>query len=131
TKGRFLTISDVVTNFDVQQELHETDRLKRHLTRLNPEGEVPFPIMLNRATQQMPESGLIIIITTHLDEVLMETVQPLNKRSRQVMIYLVQSADLITVQMERLIRQMRLNGIIVNMLTEQQLARSMPRGECG
>lgn len=131
SKSRFLTIADTVTYFDVYKNTSEIDRLRQHLTRLRPEGVVSFAAMLNKAVQQMPGTSLIILITTRLDKALYETVQPLRKRSKNIMIYLVQPTDFITNQTANLIRQLRFNGVIVHVLTEKQLTRHTTRGDCG
>lgn len=131
SKSRFLTIADVVTYFDVDQNSNQTDRLRRHLTSLKPAGSVPFAAKLNKVVQQMPGAALIVLITTHLDETLSETVQPLRKRSKHVIIYLVQPENSIMDQKRNLIKRLRFNGIIVHVLTETQLTQHTDRGERG
>lgn len=118
----FFSIGKETVPFAVNQNPYETDRLLNHLTRMQPNGTNPFALELSKTVMNLPYVGLIMLVTTRLDD--MQTViKHLRQRAKQVVVHLIRQENAIMEAERKQIKQLRFQGAIIHVITEKQLVR--------
>lgn len=117
-----LAIGKEAMLFPLKQDAMMRERVKSFLTRVQPDGERPFPILLKEQMRKLERSDKLVLITTNMDDFYKQTIQELHRRTRQVVVYYIQSSRFIYTQEKEIISQMKKEGIVIYVLTEIQLA---------
>lgn len=121
SKTGFISIGKRTAYFSMQRDQGEKDLLMQHLTKVQPDGFASFGVKLKEASLGMASGSIVMIVTTHLDDMLESTIKQISQRSKRVVVHFVQAAQSITEHEHHIVKQLRLSGAVVNVLSEQQL----------
>ncbi|RYG73123.1 DUF58 domain-containing protein [Lentibacillus lipolyticus] len=121
----FLSIGEKTVYFPLTHDPLKKDWIHWHLTSLQPGGEVPFPVRLREEIMQLASGATIILVTPHMDTAYEQVLRQIKKRTKQLIVMFVQASSLISQEEHMVIQQLRSEGIVVNVLTEKELTRSM------
>ncbi|WP_138417805.1 DUF58 domain-containing protein [Aquibacillus sediminis] len=117
----FLSIGKEAVWFSGQQGAGQTTALKKFLAKVEPSGDVPFPLQLSQQAKRIEQGSTILLVITYLDESMQQAIMQLKQKSKQVIVYIIQPASTISEQQTRLMYQLQVQGVRVNVLTEEQL----------
>ncbi|WP_106494707.1 DUF58 domain-containing protein [Lentibacillus sp. Marseille-P4043] len=123
SQAEFVTIGREAKHFPFHQDPTQKELLMRHLTKVQPDGIHPFAVKLKEESMKMANGVVMMVMTTHLDDALKETLQQIRQRSKSVIVIYVQAAARITKHEHRLIQQLQFKGVVVNVVTEEQLVQ--------
>lgn len=116
-----LAIGEETMHFQMKQDSMMREKVKNYLTRIQPKGERPFPIILKERMRTLRQTDRLVIITTNIDDFYKQTIQELRLRTQQVVVYYIQSSRFIYTKEKEIISQMTKEGIPIYVLTEKQL----------
>jgi uncharacterized protein (DUF58 family) len=117
----FLSIGTEPVLFPVKHDPTKKEWIRKHLTQLQPGRTQPFASKLKEEMAKITSSFYVVIVTTHLDEQLMETLQHVRLRDKKVMIVFIQAENRISSLEHQLILKLRNDGVGVSILTEKEL----------
>ncbi|TRM11552.1 DUF58 domain-containing protein [Lentibacillus cibarius] len=120
----FLSIGERTNYFPLTQPF-KRDWVNRHLTSIRPGGDLSFSVKLREEMMQLTTGATIVLVTTHMDASFMDVVRQVGQRMKKLMIVFIQASSLITQREQTIIRQLRSEGICMNVLTEKELSRRM------
>ncbi|WP_174615818.1 DUF58 domain-containing protein [Virgibacillus ihumii] len=121
----FLSVGGNAVFFPMHHDPIKADSIRRHLTRIQPDGGTqPFSMKLQGELPKVPKGSNIIMLTTHFDDGFMEMIQKTNQQAKQVIVLFIQGSALISDREHQIIQQLRLAGIVINVLTEKQLVHN-------
>jgi uncharacterized protein (DUF58 family) len=123
SKVAFISIGRETMHFPFSHNQREKGWMMQFLTRIQPDGTQPFAVRLKEASLEMAGGSINVIMTTHLDVQLKQTLGRLRQRSKRVIVLFVQASNAVSEQEQQIIKQLQWQGIVVNMLTEQQLVQ--------
>ncbi|WP_245837297.1 DUF58 domain-containing protein [Virgibacillus phasianinus] len=121
TQVGFLSIGEKDVFLPLHHDPGKKQFIRQHLTQIQPSGIQPFAVKLKEEAKRLTTGVIAIIITTNLDEPLVENMQKMRQRSKRIIICFVQSANLITDKQRELIQRLQFQGVVINVMTEKQL----------
>ncbi len=74
---------------------------------------------------QLASGATVVLVTTHMDEEYEQILRRIGRRTKQLAVVLVQASSLISQEEQIIVHQLRSEGIVMNVLTEKELASSM------
>lgn len=119
-----LTIGAETTHFPFRADSVVKDSLRKYMAQACPSLDQPFSVKLKEATIRFKGELLTIIVTTHIDLMLKETLKRLKKRMNKVTVFHIQSVHKVSIEEQDLIEQLRHQGIIIYQLTEKELVEN-------
>ncbi|MFD1038905.1 DUF58 domain-containing protein [Virgibacillus byunsanensis] len=120
----FLSIGEKTVFFPLHHDPTKMEWIRQHLTRVQPSGEYSFPVKLKEEAMKMSGGNIIIVITTNMDEAFRQSIKQVKQRTKQVIVIFIQSNRLITKHEHTIVEQLRYEGVVINVLTEQQLIQN-------
>lgn len=123
TPSGLLTIGEKATFFPVQHYISQGDLIERHLTTIQPTGKQAFSQKVKEELLRLQTQSLIIIITTHIDDRLKETVKQLKMQKKRVILLFVQAEKTMTQTDFAILQHLTQQGIFVSRLTESELTK--------
>lgn len=123
TPSGLLTIGEEAIFFPVQPHLSQSDMIERHLTTIQSTGKQMFSHRLKEEMMRLQSQYLVIILTTHIDVQLKETVKQLKMQKRRVILLYIQAEKAITQTDLAILQHLTQKGIFVSCLTETQLIK--------
>lgn len=120
----FLSVGGETVFFPMHHDPIKADSIRRHLTRIQPTGDYPFSMKLQEELPKIPKGSNMIMVTTHLDDGFMEMIKKTRQQAKQVTVLYIQGSKLISDREDHMIQQLRLSGIVINVLTEKQLVHN-------
>ncbi len=120
-----LAVGEETMHFQMKQDTLMRERVKNYLTRIQPKGERPFPLILKENMRILTMTDRLVIITTNMDDFYKQTIHELRLRTQQVVVYYIQSSRFIYTKEKEMISQMTKEGIPIYVLTEEQLVRTL------
>ncbi|QKY71452.1 DUF58 domain-containing protein [Lentibacillus sp. CBA3610] len=125
SQASFLSIGENTVHLPLVHDPTKKDWIKRHLTKIQPGGTVPFPVKLREEMMQVTPGANTILVKTHLENEFPDVVRQIRQRTKKFVVIFIQASTRISGHEQTLIRQLRGEGIAVNVLTENELARKM------
>ncbi|WP_036689024.1 DUF58 domain-containing protein [Paucisalibacillus globulus] len=117
----FLSIGEDTVFFPVKHDPTKMEWIRKHLTQVQPSGRYKFSRKLKEEMLKVQHSFYVVLITTHLDEELKESLQHVRLREKKLMIIFIQAANRISAEDHRVIHGLRNEGIGNCILTEKEL----------
>ncbi|TFJ92632.1 DUF58 domain-containing protein [Lentibacillus salicampi] len=125
SQAGFLSIGDSTVYFPVHDDPGKKDWIRRHLTKVQPGGNVPFSIKLREEMMRVTSGTNMILLTTHLEKDFQTVIKQVRQRTKNLAVVMVQASALISEYEHNMIRQLRSEGVVINVLTENELAGNM------
>lgn len=125
SQAHFLSIGEHSVYFPLHHDPAKKDMVKRHLTKIQPGGTIPFSVTLREEMMQVTSSANMILVTTHLEKAFQDTIRQIRKRTKKLVVIFVQASALISAYEQSMIRSLRAEGIVINVLSENELARNV------
>ncbi|SFE25146.1 Uncharacterized conserved protein, DUF58 family, contains vWF domain [Lentibacillus persicus] len=125
SQASFLSIGRETIYFPLDHDPAKKDWIRRHLTRIQPGGEVPFSVKLREEIMKIGTGANMLLITTQMDHEFPRTVKQVKLRTKQLVVIFIQARELISRDEQAMIRQLRGEGTVVNVLSEDELARKL------
>lgn len=119
-----LSIGKETMHFPMNQDSMMKERMKNFLTKVQPDGERAFPILLKEKIRSVERADMILILTTNIDDFFRQTIQELKHRSAHVVVYYIQSSRFVYRKEKEIISQMKKEGTAIHHLTEKELAET-------
>lgn len=119
-----ITIGEETVHFPPHHKLTKEVGIRQHLTQIQPEGKHAFAVQLKKISSNLGDRFVLMIVTNQLDEPLKQTIQKLKQRAKQIIIFYIQSAAVITQKEYQYITELQMYGIGVSILTEKQLVKT-------
>ncbi|WP_112179816.1 MULTISPECIES: DUF58 domain-containing protein [Paraliobacillus] len=119
-----LSLGSEVAYFPPQQASMK-EMLHYQLATLKPHKNGRFAMKLTEHINQMPSNLFILILTTEVDHALVQALKQVQQKSKQIIIYISKPSYLLSEEDNRLIQQMRLGGMIVDVITEDVLRQDV------
>lgn len=119
-----LSIGKETTYFPMNQDLKMKERMRSYLTRIQADGERPFPILLKEKIRTIERADILVILTTTIDDFFKQTIQELRYRTQYVVVFYIQSSGFISTGEKEIISQMKKEGTMIRFLSEKELAET-------
>lgn len=119
----FMTLGDKRGYFPFQQDSIHKQKIQGHLAKIRPIGRTPFAQQLERERSQVPAGVISMIVSHELNTDIQQAVLKLAKKSRRSIFFYVRPHNQMNFQDHQSIKQMKNQGIIVNVLSEEQLTQ--------
>ncbi|PAV27816.1 DUF58 domain-containing protein [Virgibacillus profundi] len=124
TQVGLLSIGENVTQFPMHHDPRQQDFIRKHLTQIQLSGNQSFAVKLKEEMLKIGSGNIVMIITTHMDDVFRKSIQQVNGRTKRVMVIFIKSAKSISKTEHAVIQQLQFEGIGIHVLTEEQLAKN-------
>ncbi|MCA0984402.1 DUF58 domain-containing protein [Halobacillus yeomjeoni] len=119
----FLTLGDQRSYFPFQKDYSHKQRIQGQLAKIRPIGRTPFAQQLDRERTQLP-SGIISMVVSHqLNSDIHQSLLKLAKKCRRLIFFYIRPQEQMSFQDHQLIKQLKNHGILVNVLSEEQLTQ--------
>ncbi|SFB14387.1 Uncharacterized conserved protein, DUF58 family, contains vWF domain [Lentibacillus halodurans] len=125
SQAGFLSIGGNTVYLPLHHDPAKKDWIKQHLTRIQPGGTIRTSVKLREEMMQITPGANIILVTTHLENEFQNAVRQIRQRNKKFIIIFIQASELISKHELNMIRQLRADGIVINVLTENELARKI------
>ncbi|UOQ92000.1 DUF58 domain-containing protein [Halobacillus shinanisalinarum] len=119
----FMTLGDGKRYFPFQQDHAYKDMIQQHLAQIRPRGQTPFAKQLERELSQNLTGMLLLIVSHQLDMHLFTSLIRLAQKSKRVVLFYVKPRSQMEFQDHKLVKQLVSNGIVVNMISEDELTQ--------
>ena len=119
----FMTLGDGRAYFPFHQNHSQTHKIQGHLAKIKPLGRVPFSQQLDRERAQIPSGTIALVISHHLDENTEQSLVKLAKKSKRLVFFYVRPREQMSFQDHQHIKLLKNQGIVVQVLSEEQLTR--------
>ncbi|WP_188455079.1 DUF58 domain-containing protein [Virgibacillus oceani] len=119
-----LSVGEETVYYPLHHDPTKKERMRQHLTRVQPGGNRPFALKLKEEVRKLSSGNIIMMITTNMDGAIKESLQQMKQRSKSVIVLFIQAKALISQQEHTIIQQLQMDGVIVNILSEQQLVQN-------
>lgn len=123
-QANFLSIGKESHFFSTQYGRSNHSPVNRYFIHAQPSGTQPFSIRLREELKRNRKSEIIFIIVTHLDDFLMQVLLEGKLGRKYLAVIFIQAESLITEEQHRIIQQMKLANIHVQLLSDQHLLES-------
>lgn len=125
SQAGFLSIGNNTTYFPLDHDPAKKDRIRQYLIKVQPGGTFPFSVKLREKMMQITPGANMILVTTHMDKKFPDVVRQIRQRTKNLVIIFIQASALISKHEQTVIQQLRGEGTVVNVLTENELARKV------
>ncbi|WP_010529589.1 DUF58 domain-containing protein [Lentibacillus jeotgali] len=125
SQAGFMSIGEKTVYFPLHNDPGKHDWIRRYLTRIQPGGTVPFPVKLREEMMQITSGANMILVTTNLEDQFYDVIKKARQRTKNLVVVLIQASALISGQEQNMIQKLRAEGVVMNVLTEETLARKM------
>ncbi|GGA75792.1 DUF58 domain-containing protein [Ornithinibacillus halotolerans] len=117
----FLSIGEDTVSFPVKHDPSKMEWIRKHLTQVQPSKNYIFSRKLKEETKKLHNSYYVVILTTHLDDELKESLQHVRLREKKMLILFIQAENRISAEEYRIIHSLRNEGVGISILTEKEL----------
>lgn len=117
----FLSIGESTVSFPVKHDPTKMEWIRKHLTGVYPSTKYQFPRKLKEEMLKMTNNFYLVLVTTHLDEELRETLHHVRVRGKKLLILFIQAESRISPLEHRVMLELRNEGVAVCLLTEKEL----------
>ncbi|MDC3414215.1 DUF58 domain-containing protein [Aquibacillus sp. 3ASR75-11] len=123
TQLAFMSIGSKKAFFPYHQDPAKHGAVNRFLATVRPGKATAFPEQLETEMQKLSDGFVMIIVLTNFNEKVTQTVKRLRLKSKRVILFFVKPASTITEVDKRMMQELSLGGVIVNLITEEQLMK--------
>ncbi|AIF42435.1 DUF58 domain-containing protein [Virgibacillus sp. SK37] len=124
TPVELITIGKKNKSFPLQSEITANESVRQHLTKIQPSGDSEFTSSFSEMLHHLNNKSSLIIITVHLDHLIIDKVKKWRQQTPNISIVLITSSGEITTMLHKQIQQLELFGTIVEVLTEKELVEN-------
>ncbi|MDC3417472.1 DUF58 domain-containing protein [Aquibacillus salsiterrae] len=117
----FLALGEDVLYFPMNQDKGQQSLINNFLARLQPTGDVAFAKQLTGQMKKIPGGLMVMIVLTAIDVEKKRAIDQLKQKSKRIIVFLVKPKPAITDVDNDIVHQLRIEGVLVNVLSEQQL----------
>jgi len=118
--AHLLSIGGKTVHLSVQQTAGRK-KIDMHLMKVQQAGMEAFPIKLSKEMNKL--EGFVILITTSVDESLTNAVRQLKWKTGKALILFIRSSSLISASDRKILLQLEMEGINMQVLTEEELMK--------
>ncbi|WLR48047.1 DUF58 domain-containing protein [Halobacillus litoralis] len=119
----FMSLGDGRKYFPFHQDHAHQQQMQGHLARIRPVGRIPFAQQMEREKSLIPSGVMLMIVSHHLDKEIQVAISKLAKRSKRVVFFYVRPHGQMSFQDHQAVKQMKTQGVVVNVLNEEQLTQ--------
>ncbi|ELK48290.1 DUF58 domain-containing protein [Halobacillus sp. BAB-2008] len=119
----FMTLGGERKYFPFHQDHSHHSQIQAHLAKVRPIESASFAEQLERGQKQVPAGIMMMIISHHLDKDLQVALVKLAKKSKRLLFYYVHPYNRIGLQEHQTLKQLKREGVTVELLTEEQLVK--------
>ncbi|GGJ97513.1 hypothetical protein GCM10007063_19810 [Lentibacillus kapialis] len=125
SQAGFLTIGEHTAYIPLHHDPGKKDWIRRHLTRIQPGGVKSFSVKLREEMMQTTSGTNTILVTTYLDHEFPDVIKQVRQRTKNLVVVLIQASALISGEEQNMIRRLRSEGVVMNVVSEDALAKKM------
>ncbi|WP_281659078.1 DUF58 domain-containing protein [Halobacillus sp. Cin3] len=119
----FMTLGEDRRYFPYHQDPARQQQIQGHLARVRPVGMQPFASQLERERPSVPSGVLLMVVSHELDRDVQAALSKLAKKSKRLVFFYVRPHERMTFQDHQLIKQLKSRGVVVNLLSEEQMTQ--------
>ncbi|WP_027955708.1 DUF58 domain-containing protein [Halobacillus kuroshimensis] len=119
----FMTLGEDRRYFPYHQDPARQQQIQGHLARVRPVGQQPFASQLERERPSVPSGVLLMVVSHELDRDVQAALSKLAKKSKRLVFFYVRPHERMTFQDHQLIKQLKSRGVVVNLLSEEQMTQ--------
>ncbi|MBN8235736.1 DUF58 domain-containing protein [Halobacillus kuroshimensis] len=119
----FMTLGENRRYFPYHQDPARQQQIQGHLARVRPVGMQPFASQLERERPSVPSGVLLMVVSHELDRDVQAALSKLAKKSKRLVFFYVRPHERMTFQDHQLIKQLKSRGVVVNLLSEEQMTQ--------
>lgn len=119
----FMTLGEDRRYFPYHQDPARQQQIQGHLARVRPVGRQPFASQLERERPSVPSGVLLMVVSHQLDQDVQAALSKLAKKSKRLVFFYVRPHERLTFQDHQLIKQLKSRGVVVNLLSEEQMTQ--------
>ncbi|MGP4060599.1 DUF58 domain-containing protein [Halobacillus sp. H74] len=119
----FMTLGDGRKYFPFHQDHSPHQQIQGHLAKIRPIGRIPFGRQLEREHASIPSGVMMMVVSHHLDNDIQVALSKLAKKSKRVVFFYVRPYKRMKFQDHQSVKQLKNQGVIVNVLSEEQLTQ--------
>lgn len=124
TNFRFLSIGEDLFQIPQYYNPDKVKRIREHLMKIQPTKKKGFSSQLKKELISSGSGHVVIIITTHMDASLKQTVMWIKQRTKQVFVFLIHF-DRVGKREHSLIQGLKYEKVNVYMVTEKEMKEQM------
>ncbi|MRH44896.1 DUF58 domain-containing protein [Aquibacillus halophilus] len=117
----FLTLGKEPVFFPFHEDSRKKDLIDRFLAKVEPSEGVAFHQQLAEEIKKVPQGLTTMIVITYINPEIKQSIDIVKRKSKRVVVYLIQPLSKITNEDNQIINQLTIEGVIVNLLTEKVL----------
>lgn len=125
TNMGFLSIGEDLFQVPLYYNPSKVNRIREHLMKIEPIKMKGFSNQLKKELLRIGNEYVVIIITTHMDASLKQTVMWIKQRTKRVFVILVKCSDQVGKREHDLIQGLKFEKIIVSVISEKELNEKM------
>ncbi|MCT2536777.1 DUF58 domain-containing protein [Aquibacillus koreensis] len=118
-----IAIGEERVYFPFSQDPSKNEQMNALLAKVQPRGDVPFPLQLMQEYKKIPQGIMTMVVITYVDQDMVEALLHLRRKSKQVIVFLIKPASKMTRLDKEYIHQLSLKGVVMNVLMEEQLSK--------
>ncbi|SEH88339.1 Uncharacterized conserved protein, DUF58 family, contains vWF domain [Halobacillus karajensis] len=119
----FMSLGDERKYYPFRPDHTYQQKIQEHLARIRHTGKIPFAQQLDREKSLIPSGILLMIVSHYLDKDLQNEISKWMKRSKRIVFFYVCPHNQLSFQDHQAIKQLKSEGIVVNILSEDQLTQ--------
>ena len=119
----FLSIGQTRAYFPFHRDVANNRMVYHFLAKVNPGGDFPFSYQLTEEIKKLPQGLIVMLVVTTLEASLQTAISNLAIKSKHVIVHLIKPLSSVSNQDRQLINQLRMEGVVVNLITEEQLIK--------
>ncbi|MCG5104674.1 DUF58 domain-containing protein [Oceanobacillus alkalisoli] len=121
TDIELLTVGRETKEFSLGESNQGKGDIRYYLTKIQPDGEIPFSGALRELLLTKKRMERLVIITTSVDDFFWQTIHELRQRIAQIVIFYVQGSEFILEKEQEIVAQMKKSGVAIHVLTEKEM----------
>lgn len=121
-KIQMLSLSGEIVYFLGGHRKYKEKQMREHFARIQPDGEKPLYMMLQKGQKLASYKHVILFITTVCNNDVLKSIELLIPQSKKIIVVFVQAKQLVTRQERKYMNILRSRGVSVHLLTEDQLS---------
>lgn len=119
-----LSIGEQTIFLSTEESTENRKRISQYLTRVQPGGNHPFSVQVKEEMNRIGSGEVVVILTTHIDDFLKQSIQQIQQRTKQTSVIFIQSEAQISKDAYRFIEQLRYANVAVQIITERELVKN-------
>ncbi|MFD1021050.1 DUF58 domain-containing protein [Thalassobacillus hwangdonensis] len=118
-----MTLGNQRIYFPFHSDQSNRTLIQKHLSVVQPTGEMPFAQQLEKERAQMPNGLVTLVVTSEISLDLNKALERLSQKSKRVTLFVVRPKRHISELERKWLKQLSFHNITVNILTEDQFTQ--------